>query len=230
MLGKGKYLWRRIRNWEIYDFIIAIHIYLKMWMQFRDDKFWFEISPIYCLDLFFNQLIQFSLIDHHKCTKTECTTWETSSFFPSAWCTKPILPHLFYSCSSSSSTTCFFYPISILAWSPASQIQHHLRKCPFILHRFLILLPFTLQYSFASSRSLSLCNIVYIQMYALFKMKWIWIEGSGRMIKMKELFFLIFRKLITYSMMTVTIDGSNIHVAFSSSIEIRNEINFGRVV
>lgn len=205
------YTWRCECNFETINF---------------DLKFPRFIAWIYFLISWFNSHLSITT----NVQKPNAQHEKRPLFFPSAWCTKPILPHLFYSCSSSSSTTCFFYPISILAWSPASQIQHHLRKCPFILHRFLILLPFTLQYSFASSRSLSLCNIVYIQMYALFKMKWIWIEASGRMIKMKELFFLIFRKLITYSMMTVTIDGSNIHVAFSSSIEIRNEINFGRVV
>lgn len=105
------------------------------------------------------------------------------------------------------------------------------QKCPFILHRFLILLPFALQYSLASSFSLTLHHCVHTNVCSfqnemdLNRKKWV-----GWMIKMKELFLLIFRKVITYSMMTVTIDGSNIHVASSSSIENRNEINFGRVL
>lgn len=47
--------------------------------------------------------------------------------------------------------------------------------------------------------------------------------------KWRSISFLFLEKVITCSMMTVTIDGSNIHVASLPSIEVRNEINFGRV-
>lgn len=106
---------------------------------------------------FLNQLIPSHLMSNskpHSSTthhQTKCTTWEMSYMLQKY----PIIPTAFVTFPSSTSSFHYllFYPISILARSPASQIQHHLRKCPFILHRFLILLPFALQYSFASSHS-----------------------------------------------------------------------------